>query len=134
MDRTIAQSIVVYILQNEPQTYTALHQRAMGKDWYGRDYFDRIMRLVGKDSQISATVHGSDILYKRRQVRVKHVTVRTPCPPLTKENDAHHEIFDALCLCYTVCKQGEAEEMHDRQKRGVHSTGCYKYVGDQNST
>lgn len=136
MDMTsVLNGIIEYVLEHEPQTYTQLHERAQGKHWYTRDRFDKLMSCLARNAQISATVHGKEIVYKRKAVRApRQPAYRPPCPPLIAGvNDGSHDVFGAMCFCYLFCLKGEADQMYDRQIRKEHKDSCYFYARNENT-
>ena len=130
----IVTAVVKYIIENAPVTHTSLQSRAQKMSWYTMDRFDKVIETIHRHPQITSSVRGDDVYYKKKITRARQAMSTSHLDwknqpgnyPQSDEMTGIHPVFedgDKMCSCIHHLSR---DEMMEYKKRKAHHRYCNK--------
>jgi len=130
----IVTAVVKHIIENGTVTHTSLQFRAQMMSWYTVDRFDKVIETIHRHPQITSSVRGDDVYYKKKITRARQSISTSYLDwknepgnyPRSEEMSGIHAVFEAgdkMCNCVYHLSR---DEMIEYRKRKQHHRYCNK--------
>jgi hypothetical protein len=108
-------TVIKYIIDNEPVSYTSLEYRAVKKHKMTLQQFDKLMSQVAKHYQITASIKDGDVWYKKKKSRPKAISQAEKMRDFWKQNPYPYTDLGVspfkVCYCHMMLEE-DAEFKH----------------------